>query len=87
MIERVYDRSLASGSVVTAGTLGILIPPSIMPVVYGLQAGLSIGQMFRGAVFPGLIFSGLYILYVMIRCQLNPALGPAIPEDQIAPSR
>ncbi|WP_096348832.1 TRAP transporter large permease [Marispirochaeta aestuarii] len=85
MIERGYDRSLASGSIVAAGTLGILIPPSIMLVVYGPQAGLSIGQMFMGAVFPGLILSGLYILYVMIRCQLNPALGPAIPEDQITP--
>ncbi len=68
-----------------AGTLGILIPPSIMLVVYVAQAGLSVGQMFMGAVFPGLLLSAFYMLYVIIRCRLNPALGPAIPEDQITP--
>jgi tripartite ATP-independent transporter DctM subunit len=85
MIERGYDKSLAAGTIVATGTLGILIPPSIMLVVYAPQAGLSIGQMFMGAVFPGLILSGLYILYVVVRCRLNPALGPAIPADQMVP--
>lgn len=83
MVTRGYDKSLAAGTIVASGTLGILIPPSIMLVVYGPQAGISIGQMFMGAVFPGLILSGLYIAYVLIRCQLNPAMGPAIPKDQI----
>ncbi|MFW6208379.1 MAG: TRAP transporter large permease [Spirochaetota bacterium] len=83
MVTRGYDTSLAAGTIVASGTLGILIPPSIMLVVYGPQAGISIGQMFMGAIFPGLILSGLYIAYVLIRCQLNPALGPAIPKDQI----
>jgi len=85
MITRGYDKSLASGSIVAAGTLGILIPPSIMLVVYAPQAGLSVGQMFMGAVFPGLLLSACYIIYVIVRCRLNPALGPAIPEDQITP--
>ncbi len=85
MIERGYDKSLASGSIVAAGTLGILIPPSIMLVVYAPQAGLSVGQMFMGAVFPGLILSGLYIGYVVIRCALNPDAGPALPAEQITP--
>ena len=57
MVTRGYDKSLAAGSIVATGTLGILIPPSIMLVVYGPQAGLSIGQMFMGAVFPGLLLS------------------------------
>src|SRR6056297_947560 len=83
MVERGYDKSLASGSIVAAGTLGILIPPSIMLVVYGPQAGISIGQMFMGAVFPGLLLSSLYIAYVLIRCHLNPSAGPSIPADQI----
>ncbi len=83
MVTRGYDKSLAAGTIVASGTLGILIPPSIMLVVYGPQAGISIGQMFMGAIFPGLILSGLYIAYVLIRCHLNPALGPAIPKDQI----
>lgn len=85
MVTRGYDKSLAAGSIVAAGTLGILIPPSIMLVVYAPQAGLSVGQMFMGAVFPGLLLSAFYMLYVIIRCRLNPALGPAIPEDQITP--
>lgn len=85
MVERGYDKSLASGSIVAAGTLGILIPPSIMLVVYAPQAGLSVGQMFMGAIFPGLILSALYIGYVVIRCAMNPEVGPAIPEDQITP--
>ena len=83
MVTRGYDKSIASGTIVAAGTLGILIPPSIMLVVYGPQAGLSVGQMFMGAVFPGLILSGLYISYIIIRCYLNPELAPAISDDQI----
>lgn len=85
MVERGYSRSLASGTIVASGTLGILIPPSIMLVVYGPQAGLSIGQMFMGAIFPGLILSGLYILYVVIRTMLNPSLGPSLPDEEITP--
>jgi tripartite ATP-independent transporter DctM subunit len=85
MVERGYDKSLASGTIVASGTLGILIPPSIMLVVYGPQAGLSIGQMFMGAVFPGLILSGFYVLYIVIRTMLNPELGPSLPDDEITP--
>lgn len=85
MVERGYDKALASGTIVASGTLGILIPPSIMLVVYGPQAGLSIGQMFMGAIFPGLILSGLYVLYIVIRTMLNPELGPSLPDDEITP--
>ncbi|WP_316977386.1 TRAP transporter large permease [Shumkonia mesophila] len=85
MVQRGYDKSLAAGTIVATGTLGILIPPSIMLVVYGPQAGLSIGQMFMAAVFPGLLLSAFYMIYVTARCWLNPALGPAIPEVQMTP--
>ncbi len=85
MLKRGYDRSLAAGSIVAAGTLGILIPPSIMLIVYAPQAGLSIGQMFMGAIVPGLLLSALYIAYVAIRCGINPKLGPPIPKDQMTP--
>ncbi|PIE31434.1 C4-dicarboxylate ABC transporter [candidate division KSB3 bacterium] len=81
MVTRGYDKSLASGTCVAAGTLGILIPPSIMLVVYGPQAGISVGQMFIGAVFPGLILSGLYVAYISISCYLKPELGPPIPVE------
>ncbi len=85
MMKRGYDKSIAAGSIVSAGTLGILIPPSIMLIVYAPQAGLSIGQMFMGAIFPGLLLSFFYIAYVTIRCILDPKLGPAIPKDQVTP--
>lgn len=85
MVKRGYDKSLAAGSIVGAGTLGILIPPSIMLIVYAPQAGLSIGQMFMGAIGPGLLLSALYIVYIVIRCNLNPRLGPPIPADHMTP--
>ena len=85
MLSRGYNKSLAAGTIVASGTLGILIPPSIMLVVYGPQAGISIGQMFMGAVFPGLMLAFGYVAYVGIRCYINPEMGPAIPADQIAP--
>lgn len=85
MMKRGYDKSIAAGSIVSAGTLGILIPPSIMLIVYAPQAGLSIGQMFMGAIFPGLLLSFCYIAYVTIRCIINPKLGPAIPKEQLTP--
>lgn len=83
MVSRGYDKSLAAGTIVASGTLGILIPPSIMLVVYGPQAGISIGQMFMGAVFPGLLLAVSYVGYVAIRCYFNPELGPAIPADHL----
>ena len=85
MIKRGYNKPLAAGSIVASGTLGILIPPSIMLVVYAPQAGLSIGQMFMGAVFPGLTLSALYIVYIILRCKFNPELGPAMAAEDITP--
>jgi tripartite ATP-independent transporter DctM subunit len=85
MVNKGYDKSLAAGTIVASGTLGILIPPSIMLVVYGPQAGLSIGQMFMGAIFPGLILAGLYVLYILIRAFLNPSIGPSIPKEEQTP--
>nr|MDJ0876807.1 TRAP transporter large permease subunit [Desulfobacterales bacterium] len=66
-------------------TLGILIPPSIMMVVYGGLTGLketSVGNLFAGAIFPGLLLASLYFLYIFIRCNLNPELGPPISKDE-----
>ncbi len=85
MIKRGYNKPLAAGSIVASGTLGILIPPSIMLVVYAPQAGLSIGQMFMGAVFPGLTLSALYIIYIVLRCKFNPELGPAMKSEDVTP--
>src|SRR5882724_3917935 len=82
MLKRKYDPLLACGSLLAGGTLGILIPPSVMAIVYAVVAQQSLGELLVGAVFPGLMLSGLYILYVTLRCYINPSLGPALPPDE-----
>lgn len=84
MLERHYDPKIAMGAIMAGGTLGILIPPSILAIIYAVVAEQSVGELFIGAVIPGLMLSGLYILYVTVRCYVNPVLGPPIPvEDRI----
>lgn len=83
MIKRGYSRRLASASVCVSGTLGILIPPSIMLVVYGPMAGISVGRLFFGAVIPGLILAGLYVIYIAVRCHFQPQIAPAVPLEEI----
>lgn len=82
MINRGYDRSLAAGCVAGGGSLGILIPPSVMLVVYGPMANLSVGKLFFGAFMPGFLLSGLYILYILIRCLIQPNLAPPVPASE-----
>ncbi len=82
MLNRGYDRSLACGVVCAGGTLGILIPPSIMLVIYGPMAEISVGKLFAGALIPGVVLSGLYMLYVGTRCALNPNLGPPLSAEE-----
>ena len=85
LMRKSYQKELTSGIICAAGTLGILIPPSIMMVVYGGLTGLketTVGNLFAGAIFPGLILSGLYFGYILIRCNLNPALGPPISREE-----
>ncbi len=79
-----YNKKLACGSICAGGTLGILIPPSIMLVVMADQGSISVGKLFAGAVIPGLILSGLYILYILIRCFFKPQDGPAITKEELA---
>lgn len=82
MMRRGYDKSLASGAVCAGGTLGILIPPSIMLVIYGPMAGVSVGKLFMAAFIPGFVLSGLYCGYIAIRCFLQKDLGPAVPAEE-----
>ncbi|CUJ98799.1 Neu5Ac permease [Ruegeria denitrificans] len=82
MLKRNYDPKIAMGSIMAGGTLGILIPPSILAIIYAVVAEQSVGELFIGAVIPGLLLSGMYIFYVSVRCFLNPALGPAIPVEE-----
>ena len=84
MLKRNYDVRLASGAILGGGTLGILIPPSILAILFAVVAQQSVGELFLGAVIPGLLLSSLYIAYVTVRCYLNPALGPALdPSERI----
>jgi tripartite ATP-independent transporter DctM subunit len=83
MVKRGYDKSLAAGTVVAAGCLGILIPPSIMLIVYGPMAMISVGKLFMAAFPAGFLLSGLYITYIAIRCWLRPSDGPTIPAEEI----
>ena len=80
MVERKYDHALATGTIAASGTLGILIPPSIMLVIMADLLSRSVGNLFVAAVFPGLILATLYMGYIVVRCWLNPSLAPPIPE-------
>ena len=82
MLRRGYDPKLACGSLLAGGTLGILIPPSVMAIVYAVVAQQSLGELLIGSVFPGLLLSGIYVAYVTIRCYINPSLGPALPVEE-----
>lgn len=84
MLRRNYDIPLATGSILAGGTLGILIPPSIMLILYGPLAGLSVAKLFTAAIFPGLVLSGLYLIYIIIRCHLQPHLAPCLPPEERA---
>jgi tripartite ATP-independent transporter DctM subunit len=79
-----YDKKLACGCVCAGGTLGILIPPSIMLVVMADQSALSVGKLFAGAIVPGLILSAMYIIYIIIRCWIKPKDGPALSKEERA---
>ena len=85
MLKRRYDKYIAAGSILAGGTLGILIPPSVMLIVYGMVDNSSIGQLYAGAFLPGFLLAALYIAYITIRCYINPRLGPAIPKEERLP--
>jgi len=84
MVKRGYSRTLAAGAVCAGGTLGILIPPSIMLVVYGPMAALSVGKLFFGAFMPGFMLSAMYCTYVAIHCFVKPDIAPPVPEAERA---
>ena len=86
MTKARYDPKMSAGSIAAGGTLGILIPPSVMLVVMGPIVGVSIVELFAAAIVPGLMLAGLYIGYVMIRSFINPELGPPLPMEERATS-
>ncbi len=86
MRESKYNVRLSAGCISAGGTLGILIPPSIMLVVMGPVVGVPVTDLFAAAILPGLMLATLYISYTLIRCWINPSLGPALPPELRAPS-
>jgi len=82
MMKSRYNTALSAGVITAGGCLGILIPPSVMLVVLGPVLGVSVVRLFMAAIIPGLILSSLFIGYTLLRCYLNPKLGPRLPEDQ-----
>jgi tripartite ATP-independent transporter DctM subunit len=79
MLNRGYDTKLAIGTICAGGSLGTMIPPSVVLILYGLTANVSIGDLFLAGITPGLLLGGLYVAYVVVRCSVNPALGPPAP--------
>jgi TRAP-type mannitol/chloroaromatic compound transport system permease large subunit len=81
MLKGGYDVRVAAGSITAGGCLGILIPPSVMLIVYGATAGVSVVQLYAGAFFPGLMLAGLYILYVILLAKFKPHLMPPLSAE------
>jgi tripartite ATP-independent transporter DctM subunit len=81
MLRLGYDPKLAIGVVCAGGSLGVMIPPSLVLVMYGLTTSTSIGDLFLASTVPGLMLAAIYIIYTLIRCALNPSLGPPAPPE------
>jgi TRAP-type mannitol/chloroaromatic compound transport system permease large subunit len=83
MVKSGYDVKLSAGCITAGGCLGILIPPSVLLILYGATAGVSVVQLYAGAFFPGLLLAALYVGYVIIRAKINPSLAPMPPESEL----
>lgn len=84
MLKRNYNKQMATGLICAGGTLGVLIPPSIMLILYGPAAGISVGKLFYAALIPGLLLGVLYIIYILVRAYMNPNFAPAVPKEELA---
>lgn len=82
MLKHGYNKSIAIGPILAGGALGILIPPSISLIIYGMIARVSIGRLFAAGIIPGLMLSFLFLSYIGIRCYFQPHLAPALPPEQ-----
>jgi tripartite ATP-independent transporter DctM subunit len=82
LLRRGYDKIMVTGVIQAGSSLGILVPPSVVLVLYAMIARQPVGQLWLAGVMPGLMMAGLFILYIAIRCRLQPELGPPLPEDE-----
>jgi len=86
MMKYAYDKGLISGTICAGGSLGTIIPPSVVVVVLGPVADVSVGDLFVGMIFPGLIMASFYIAYILIRCTMDPTAGPSLPRSDDDPT-
>ncbi|MFZ5633271.1 MAG: TRAP transporter large permease [Bacillota bacterium] len=82
MIKRGYNKKMVAGAICAGGALGIIIPPSVIMIIYASEAEVSAGQMFFGGIIPGIMMALIYMLYIYVRCLCNPADGPPIPKEE-----
>ncbi len=82
LLRRGYDKQMVTGVIQAGSSLGILVPPSVVLVLYAMIARQPVGQLWLAGVFPGLMMAGMFILYVAIRCRFQPHLGPALPPEE-----
>jgi tripartite ATP-independent transporter DctM subunit len=82
LLRRGYDKVMVTGVIQAGSSLGILVPPSVVLVLYGMIARQPVGQLWLAGVFPGLLMASLFILYIAVRCKLQPKLGPALPKEE-----
>ncbi|MEM7252677.1 MAG: TRAP transporter large permease subunit, partial [Pseudomonadota bacterium] len=85
MLRYAYDKGLISGTICAGGSLGTIIPPSVVVVILGPVADVDVGGLFMGMLFPGLLLAGLYILYIIVRCTFRPQDGQRIPPGEDDP--
>jgi len=81
MMSRGYDDKMIAGCICAGGGLGVIIPPSIMLILYGPVSGIGIARLFMASIIPGLILGSSYLVYIAVRCWLRPELGPPVSED------
>ncbi|PVA10946.1 TRAP transporter permease DctM/Q [Pelagivirga sediminicola] len=81
MLSRGYDKRLVTGTIMAGGALGFLIPPSVLMIIYAFLSRDSVGKLFAAGLVPGLMLAGIYIIYILIRCRINPTLGPPAEEQ------
>ena len=84
LLKRAYDKRMVTGVIQAGASLGILIPPSVVMVLYAMIARQPVSQLWIAGIIPGLMMAGLFISYIWIRCRINPALGPTIPAEELA---
>ncbi|WP_407494943.1 TRAP transporter large permease subunit [Pseudooceanicola sp. MF1-13] len=82
LLKRGYDKIMVTGVIQAGSSLGILVPPSVVLVLYAMIARQPVGQLWLAGVLPGLMMAALFVIYIAVRCRMNPALGPVLPKDE-----